>query len=248
MERAEPLQKRAQVAIALIAFVMVAAAASLWADVGQLNLLNDVAAGERIGLAEAQDSDDRVATTALLYTIVWILSTITFLLWYSQAYRNIQALGVSRPRWKRGWAVAYWFIPIVNLFRPKQVMNDIWRGSNPELSVKTVTVEKGPVSALLHWWWAAWLLSGWIGNIAIRQAFTNDVPTIDNLQAEATGYVVTDIADLVVGTLAIFVIRATTARQEERRRAYEAGTLPGQDDPAPASSQPPPPAGATAGA
>lgn len=247
--RPEPLSDRAKVATALIALVMLAAVGSLWADIQQLDLLNKAAAGERITLVDAQASDDRVATTALIYTIVSVLAGITFLLWYSLAYRNIEALGVSRPRWGRKWAIAYWFIPIVNLFRPKQVMNDIWRGSDPQLSVNNVSVEKLPVSPLLHWWWAAWLLSGWIANFAIRRTFANDSPTLDDLRAEATAYVVTDVADLVVGALAILVIRRITARQEERREGFESGTLPGQETPAQLPRQPDPaPVGDPAGA
>lgn len=226
--RPEPLLDRSRAATVLIGVVMAAAAGSLWADLAQLDLLNRVADGARIGLAEAQDADDRVATMALIYTVASILSAITFLLWYSRAYRNIAALGVSRPRWGRGWAVGYWFIPIANLFRPKQVMNDIWRGSDPQLSVNTANLQNLPVNPLLHWWWAAWLLSGWISNFAIRRAFDDQAPTIDNLQAQATGYVVTDVADLVVGVLAILVIRSITARQEERRRLYEEGAIRGQ--------------------
>lgn len=236
---AEPLADRARVAIALIAVVMLAALGSLWADVQQLDLLNKAASGERFSLAEAQDADDRVATTALIYTIASVIAAITFLLWYSRAYRNIQAMGVVRPRWGRKWAVAYWFIPIVNLFRPKQVMNDIWRGSDPRLSVRTVEVHQQPVSPLLHWWWAGWLVSGWIANFAIRRSFATETPTLDSFRDEATAYVVTDVADVVVGVLAILVIRRITDRQEERREAFASGTLTGQGTPPDPSPAPP---------
>lgn len=245
--RPEPLADRGRIAALLIGLVVLAALGSLWADTQQLDLLNRAAEGERFTLAEAQDSDDRVATMALIYAISGVLAGITFLLWYSRAYRNVEALGVSRPRWGRRWAIAYWFIPIVNLFRPKQVMNDIWRGSDPKLSVHTITVEKHPVSPLLHWWWAAWLLSVWVANFAIRRTFENDVPSIDNLRTEATAYVVTDVADVIAGVLAILVIRRITARQEERRQAFESGTLPGQQTPAqPAVESSGPPAAAPA--
>jgi len=81
-----PLDQRAKVAVALVAAVAICAVASLWADVQQLDLLNRIIAGERVALADLQASDDRVGTTAIIYTIAYVLSAITFLLWYSRAY------------------------------------------------------------------------------------------------------------------------------------------------------------------
>lgn len=215
---AEPLETRAKVAIALIGAVIVAALVSLWADALQLDLVNRAIGGERVTLAEAQASDDRVGITAIAYTVVTLLSAITFLLWYSRAYRNIIALGVRRPRYGTRWAVAYWFIPIVNLFRPKQVMNDIWRGSDPELPADANGWANRDVSPLLHWWWAVWLLSAFVSNIAIRASFDADpfAPMPDEIRREAIAYVLADVVDVIAGVLAILVIRKLTARQQER--------------------------------
>lgn len=242
--RPEPLGDRAKAAVALLSLVIVAALVSLWADAQQLDLLNRAVDGERITLTEAQESDDRVASTALLYLVAVILSAITFLLWYARAYRNVRALGVSEPRWGRRWAIAYWFIPIVNLFRPKQVMNDVWRGSDPELDARTDRVEHLPVHPLLHWWWAAWLISGWVGNFAVRRLFTGD-DSLESVRSQAQAYVASDVADVIAALLAIFVVRRITARQEERRRRFEEGSLPGRLEPSPPSTGPVSPPSAT---
>lgn len=109
-------------------------------------------------------AEDRVDTTAILYFVALFLSAVTFLLWYSRAYRKTIAMGVTRPRYGTRWAVWYWFIPIISLFRPKQVMNDIWRRSDPNLPNPTGGVSEQPVHPLLHWWWAFWILSTFIGN------------------------------------------------------------------------------------
>jgi Domain of unknown function (DUF4328) len=221
----EPLSDRARFAIIFLVLVGLAALASLWADLNQLDTINRLIDGERVTRVEAGDSDDRVATTAIIYLVALILSTITFLLWYSRAYRNTIAMGVTRPRYGTRWAVAYWFIPIVSLFRPKQVMNDIWRGSDPELPNPTGGVSERPVTPLIHWWWAFWILSTFIGNYAARVTFTAEFPTVDEIRSEAIAYVVTDIADLIAVPLAIAVVVVVTRRNEARRARIQSNAL-----------------------
>lgn len=218
---AEPLRDRARFAIIFLGLVGVAALASLWADLNQLDTIDRLINGERVTRAEAAESDDRVGTTAIIYLLALILSVITYLLWYSRAYRNTIAMGVTRPRYGTRWAVWYWFIPIVSLFRPKQVMNDIWRGSDPDLPNPIGGVSERPVNPLIHWWWAFWILSLFIGNYATRVTFSPKLLTPEELRSEAVAYVVTDIADIVTVPLAIAVVVVITRRQEARRERIQ---------------------------
>jgi Domain of unknown function (DUF4328) len=56
-----------------------------------------------------------------------------FIAWFSRAYQNIERLGARDLRVKHGGAIWSWFVPILGLIRPKQIMNDIWRASDPAL-------------------------------------------------------------------------------------------------------------------
>ncbi|CAN5626000.1 hypothetical protein BH10ACT11_BH10ACT11_20260 [soil metagenome] len=217
IESAEPLGERAKVAIGMVATVMLTAAVSLWADLSKYDAVSRVVDGERVSLSELQSVDDRVSTVGVVYGIALVISVVTFLLWYSRAYRNIGPLGVREPRYGPRWAVASWFIPILSLFRPKQVMNDIWRAGDPDLPRVVASLEGRQVTPLLHWWWALWLLSNWVGTLAVRVSFDKANPSAEDLKSQSLGYVFSDIADIVAGVLAILVIRALTARQDERR-------------------------------
>jgi hypothetical protein len=54
------------------------------------------------------------------------LATVTgFLVWFHRAYTNLHSLGMEPLRLRAGWAVGGWFVPILNLVRPKQIMSDI---------------------------------------------------------------------------------------------------------------------------
>src|SRR6187551_1814201 len=51
---------------------------------------------------------------------------IFFLLWMGRAYHNLSRSDVGKLEYSPGWAVGAWFIPIVNLFMPCSVMDEIW--------------------------------------------------------------------------------------------------------------------------
>jgi hypothetical protein len=93
------------------------------------------------------------------YSLLVLVSAAVFIAWFFQAYKNLRRLGMGNMRYGNGWAIGGWFVPILGMWRPKQIANDIWRGSErgAELSSGWRTV---PVPALLHWWWGLFLLQG----------------------------------------------------------------------------------------
>src|SRR5918997_1460259 len=81
-----------------------------------------------------------------------------------------ERLGAGNLRASRGWSIGAWFVPILNLIRPKQLMDDTWRASDPALPAKVGSGwQERPVPGLLHAWWALFLISGVLGNVAGRR-------------------------------------------------------------------------------
>jgi hypothetical protein len=72
--------------------------------------------------------------------------------WTYRASANIHALGGQGIRFTPSWAVAWYWIPIANLWMPYQVMSEIWR-----LSRNPVEPQSDATSRLLAWWWFCWL-------------------------------------------------------------------------------------------
>lgn len=220
----EPLWPRAKVAIVVLGLVLLVDINALLADLNQISVIDSVIARERITLAEVEASDNRFATAGVLQIVAALVAAITFLLWFSRAYRNSARMG-SRPRYAHGWAIGAWFVPIVNLIVPKHLADDIWRGSDPDDALPELeTAGAKRVNPLLHFWWAAWLIGGIIGNFAIRSAFRG-APTLEGLRGQAQAYLVTDLISVVALVLAVLVIREVTTRQEIRRARFESGTL-----------------------
>jgi len=156
----------------------------------------------------------------------WFLVTAgLWLAWFRRAYLNLPALGARRLRFRPWWAVGAWLLPVFSVFRPKQVLNDVWRASDPDLPADQAdTWRRRPVAELLGWWWLAFLAS-----VLVRSITTEAVhgaadfmllgllpERFDRFQASAGMQVVADLLTVVCALLALRVVRRTTARQDER--------------------------------
>ncbi len=59
---------------------------------------------------------------AIFNLLVLIATIIVFLIWEHRSNSNLRPLGVPRPEFSSGWAVGSWFVPIVNLVVPFQIV------------------------------------------------------------------------------------------------------------------------------
>lgn len=95
-----------------------------------------------------------------------IIGTVTlFMIWTYRASSNIHALGGQGIRFTPGWAVAWYLVPIANLWMPYQVMSEIWRFSRNPFGPRLETT-----SRLLQWRWLCWLSFLIGGSIHLRWA------------------------------------------------------------------------------
>ena len=106
-----------------------------------------------VTVADLEAAADRQSVLAWAQVAGLVIVAIVLIAWTNRLYLNLPALGVE-PRFALGWAIGGWFVPIMNFWRPKQVIDDIWRGTAPDHSTRG---SKTAVSPLLHVWWAVWL-------------------------------------------------------------------------------------------
>ena len=93
------------------------------------------------------------------YTLIAIVTGVVFLMWIYRANEKARSQGAKGMTFTPGWSVGYYFIPILNLWKPYQAMQEIWQASkNPIL-----WASQKP-STLLPVWWGAWLASGILEN------------------------------------------------------------------------------------
>jgi hypothetical protein len=129
-----------------------------------------------------------------------VVTAVLFIRWFKLAYEQVDDLG-GRRRYSPRWAIWGWFVPILGLWRPKQLANDISHAGGE--------TDRG-VSTLLNAWWVAFLLSTWASQVALRLVWRAE--TTEELRRAAVGYVVADSVDVVAAVLALLVVRALTTR------------------------------------
>ena len=97
--------------------------------------------------------------SAAAYFVIEIVTSIITLYWFYRANKNTHifgATGISSPI----MAVIWWFIPILNLWKPYTVARDIWKASASYARIHNCTGWKElPSSNTIKLWWILGLLA-----------------------------------------------------------------------------------------
>lgn len=101
-----------------------------------------------------------------------LLSTITcciiFLLWFKREYHNLHTIN-PKLKYKEAWAIWSWFIPVINLWRPYQIMKEIY--------IHATTTEKKEIhpeeeeiitTPIIDLWWLLWIASNVLSQVNNR--------------------------------------------------------------------------------
>lgn len=81
---------------------------------------------------------------------------------FFQAYRNLERIGAREFRYPLSQTIWTWFVPFLNLFRPKQIANDIWRASTSFSPDRPGGWRDKPVTGAMLAWWIFWLAGSWL--------------------------------------------------------------------------------------
>lgn len=143
---------------------------------------------------------------------------VLVLTWIYRANHNARALGASDMAFTPGWAIGWYFVPVVNLWRPFQAMREIWRASSaPE------DWRRQPGSPLLGWWWALWILPFFVFDIVAWVAGYFEMVADPEVFDAALG-VVAGLIDIPLALILITIIgRVHRMQMRHYRRQSAAG-------------------------
>ena len=113
----------------------------------ELGMLNRLIAGEEVSDAEYYASGDRLSAAGIFGWVARFAGAAVFIAWMHRAYRNLDVLDPGARRFDQGWAIGAWFVPVLMWWRPKQIINDIWRGGEGSRGFAIGTVLVGAVAA-----------------------------------------------------------------------------------------------------
>lgn len=154
-----------------------------------------------------------------------VVTAIAFLAWLYQARVNVRALGARRLRYERSWTLLGFLVPVLNVFRPYQVMREIWQASDPEVE-NAFAWKTAPVPPLLRCWWA--LFVGWAALLTLTGLSELGAgANLAKIQLSVGLQLLTDLIAGLAASLTCFVVlrlSETQQRKHDLQRLGEADT------------------------
>jgi hypothetical protein len=175
---------------------------SIVSDFFQFDLLS-----QSFSHVEAQANDTRQKTIGAVHLVIFIVTGIAFLMWIYRVNANCHAFGARGMEFSSGWSVGYYFIPILNLYKPYRAMKEIWRvSSNPR------GWQNEPANSLLSWWWALWIISNMLGQISFR--VSSAARDVSSLREATVASVVSNLVDIPLCIVGMLLVSAIYQRQK----------------------------------
>lgn len=201
MENLKPNGQRAKIAMMLVWTVLTIEIISILSDYLQYDLLQTVANGGQISSETAIDNDLRQKIIAIIYLVTYIISGITFIRWFRRAYFNLH-LKAETLSFTEGWAAGSWFVPFISLYRPKQIMKELYVETQNLLTTKQENSTVNLNTQFIGWWWALWLIASFLGQFVFRYSLK-----AESLEALTTATIASIIASIIGIPLALITVK-----------------------------------------
>lgn len=197
-------KKRAQYAMLMIVIVMAIECFMLLSNYMEYELLQIIAIGEDVSIEQANANDLRQQILSILFLVAYFISAITFIQWFRRAYSNLQTK-VPYLAYTEGWAAGSWFVPVLNLFRPFQIMKELYVETMDLLrkNGQSDRIALGTVALII--WWTLWIINGILGQIVFRISMSAE--TLDELMDSTAISIVSNLVGIPLALITLKVIR-----------------------------------------
>ncbi|MEV0796478.1 DUF4328 domain-containing protein [Kribbella sp. NPDC050281] len=104
----------------------------------------------------------------IVAALALLAAAVVFIVWLWRVRWNAEMFCRGEHRFTRGWVLGSWICPVVNLWYPKQVVDDIVAASDPRTPPQTVSLKTIPGTRLVWAWWLTWVAGLVTGNVVQR--------------------------------------------------------------------------------
>ena len=141
--------------------------------------------------------------------VTYLAGGVLFITWLFRAHRS-DRMQAEQLRHGSGWAIGGWFVPVLNLVRPIQMVLDLRRGA-----------AGSPAGGLPVAWWLTYLVSGVVTTVAtflLPDASTSDAAYLEVWQQSMAVDGAGSALAAASGVLAVLVVRSSTRMVEASPR------------------------------
>jgi hypothetical protein len=173
-----------------------------------LDLFDRIKRQSGFTVAEAEANDELTALLAGLYLLLLVATVVTWIIWQTRTSKNARALGTEFMEFgPNAWG--WFFCPIINLYRPLAVLQELWRVNDPQSPSE-------PPSYFMAWW-LPYIIGSILGNVSARMAVGD--ADIDELILSIQLDIASSVLLIVAGIFAIKVVTEIHRREQARAKA-----------------------------
>lgn len=147
--------------------------------------------------------------------VIVALSFIPFFMWLYRAYFNLEHVKQKGLNVTAGWAVGWFFIPIVNIFYyDVLILNDLMKGTQHLASGLSPRqdMSRTPVAPMGILWLLFWIFSGIIGKLAEKNLLSE---SIDGFKMGLIQEIVSDVLLAASGVVIFYIVFFVSKKQTE---------------------------------
>jgi hypothetical protein len=152
-------------------------------------------------------SDIITGIIGIVQFVLVLILFINYLRWIYKVNIILASKESGLLKYTPGLSVGYYFIPILNLFRPYQVLKNYWQ---------IIFKNENTDYSIIKWWWALWLFSNFIGRIAFK--YTMSHLDSNNDYCSTVIYLISDSIDFI---LYIMMFKIVNTLSEKLIQKYD---------------------------
>lgn len=195
--------KRAYRLIIVFSIIIVVSLISIISDYLQLSLLEKITNESFVSEEEIEYNDTRETVIGILQTLTYLISVFFFLFWFRRAYANLERADI-KIKHDNSWAVWSFIVPIISLFRPLQIMKEIWIKTQKKVKQLDPTYITNYNTTPIILWWVLFIASNVVGRYILRNSFKED--TLDSLIQLTEAYLISDSIQIIEALLILFIV------------------------------------------
>lgn len=205
-----PNKKRSQWVVGFLWALLVIEITSIISSFFNISILKDLQNGVEVDEVFATFNDLREAAIGLLNLMVYIIIIVLFIRWFRRAYFNLGLRGYTLH--DEGWAAGAWFVPILNLYRPVQIMNEIDEKLSSYINAFKPIQRSTTNYTLVVVWWGLWIVGGIIDRLVFKR--TMNAETVEQLIQSSNLQIMSLIIGIPLTLSIIFLIKRINEKEE----------------------------------
>jgi len=202
-------KSRARNLIIIFSIIFILNIIAIISDLMQYSMLNSL---EGFTIEEAELNDLRQSIIGIIMFSVYVCCYILFILWFRRAYYNLHQV-VKHLEHSEGWAAGAWFVPILNFFRPYQIMRELYVESEKYISKIKPDYTKKLNVTFVGLWWTLWIIASFLERIGMRLNLKAE--TLDEIINATTINLINEIFTIPLCLIIIKVIKDYSVVENE---------------------------------